>query len=169
MARTAKRYLKKSCRKINIRWTYKVGSYLRISVYSDYTGSNSIKNQRKLVREYVDRFSDLVLVEEYVDDGNTGTNFDRPAFSRLIADLKQGVINCVIVKDLSRLGRDYIEAGNYIEKVFPFLGVRFISIVDGYDSLNPEHNRDIMLLPLKNLMHDMYAKDISKKSDLHIV
>ena len=80
------------------------------------------------------KYSDLNIVREYVDDGKTGTDFSRPAFSRMMADLKAGLINCVIVKDLSRFGREYIEAGNYIEKVFPFLGVRFISIVDRYDS-----------------------------------
>lgn len=99
----------------------------------------------------------------YIDNGKTGTDFSRPAFSRMIADLKKGIINCVIVKDLSRFGREYIEAGNYIEKVFPFLGVRFISIVDKYDSADINCSKELLLLSLKNLMHEMYAKDISKK------
>lgn len=134
MARTANRYLLKKGQTAAGKKIYRVGNYLRLSVDSDYTGSDSLENQRKLAKEYVDRFPELVLVKEYVDDGKTGTNFERPSFTRMITDLKQGVINCVIVKDLSRFGREYIEAGNYIEKVFPFLGVRFISIVDRYDS-----------------------------------
>lgn len=102
-------------------------------------------------------------MREYVDDGKTGTDFSRQAFSRMIADLKAGMINCVVVKDLSRFGREYIEAGNYIEKVFPFLGVRFISIVDRYDSADENCSRELLLISLRNLMHEMYAKDISRK------
>lgn len=163
MARSANRYLENSTPSVNIKRTFKVGNYLRLSVDSDYTGSDSLENQRKLAKEYVEEHVDLVIVKEYVDDGKTGTNFRRPAFSRMITDLKQGIIDCVLVKDLSRFGRDYIEAGNYIEKVFPFLGIRFISIVDKYDSANIECDRELLLLSLKNLMHEMYARDISKK------
>lgn len=171
MARTADRYLKKAAKPIvktigltkKIPKNYDVGNYLRLSVDSDYTGSDSLENQRKLAQEFVSKHSDLNIVREYVDDGKTGTDFSRPAFSRMIADLKAGIINCVIVKDLSRFGREYIEAGNYIEKVFPFLGVRFISIVDRYDSADENCNRELLLISLKNYMHEMYAKDISKK------
>lgn len=162
MARTADRYLKKGKEKVN-RQAFMAGNYVRLSKDSDFTGSDSLENQKKLAREYVDRFDDIVLIKEYVDDGKTGTNFARPAFSRLIADIKAGIINCVIVKDLSRFGRDYIEAGNYIEKVFPFMDVRFISIVDRYDSADPGCDKELLLISLKNLMHEMYAKDISKK------
>lgn len=163
MARTADRYLKKSAQTKKMPEKYDVGNYLRLSVDSDYTGSDSLENQRKLAQEFVSRYPDLNIVREYVDDGKTGTDFSRPAFSRMIADLKVGIINCVIVKDLSRFGREYIEAGNYIEKVFPFLGVRFISIVDRYDSADINCSRELLLISLKNLMHEMYAKDISKK------
>lgn len=163
MARTADRYLKKAAPTKKILKKYDVGNYLRLSVDSDYTGSDSLENQRKLAHEFVSRHPDLDIVREYVDDGKTGTDFSRPAFSRMIADLKEGLINCVIVKDLSRFGREYIEAGNYIEKVFPFLGVRFISIVDRYDSADENYGRELLLISLKNLMHEMYAKDISKK------
>ena len=127
MARTADRYLKKTVKTEAAPKIYDVGNYLRLSVDSDYTGSDSLQNQRKLAQEYVRECPDLNIVREYVDDGKTGTDFSRPAFTRMIADLKAGIINCVLVKDLSRFGREYIEAGNYIEKVFPFLGVRFIS------------------------------------------
>ena len=130
MARTANRYLNSSMQNISVEKIDKAGNYLRLSTDSDYTGSDSLENQRKLAKEFANNISDVVIIKEYVDDGKTGTNFERPAFARMIEDLKQGIINCVIVKDLSRFGREYIEAGNYIEKVFPFLGVRFISIVD---------------------------------------
>ncbi len=163
MARTADRYLKKAVPAKKILKKYDVGNYLRLSVDSDYTGSDSLENQRRLAHEFVSRHPDLNIVREYVDNGKTGTDFSRPAFSRMMADLKAGLINCVIVKDLSRFGREYIEAGNYIEKVFPFLGVRFISIVDRYDSADENCGRELLLISLKNLMHEMYAKDISKK------
>lgn len=163
MARTADRYLKKAAQPKKAPKEYKAGNYLRLSVDSDYTGSDSLENQKKLAQEYVGRCSNLSIIREYVDDGKTGTDFSRPAFSRMIADLKSGIIDCVIVKDLSRFGREYIEAGNYIEKVFPFLGVRFISIVDRYDSADADCSRELLLISLKNLMHEMYAKDISKK------
>ena len=163
MARTANRYLNSSMQNISVEKIDKAGNYLRLSTDSDYTGSDSLENQRKLAKEFANNISDVVIIKEYVDDGKTGTNFERPAFARMIEDLKQGIINCVIVKDLSRFGREYIEAGNYIEKVFPFLGVRFISIVDRYDSKDSGSDRELLLLSLKNLMHEMYAKDISKK------
>ena len=163
MARTADRYLKKTVKTEAVPKIYDVGNYLRLSVDSDYTGSDSLQNQRKLAQEYVRECPDLNIVREYVDDGKTGTDFSRPAFTRMIADLKAGIINCVLVKDLSRFGREYIEAGNYIEKVLPFLGVRFISIVDKYDSAEANCSRELLLISLKNLMHEMYAKDISKK------
>ena len=163
MARTADRYRKNYVKTKKTDKVYQVGDYLRLSVDSDYTGSDSLGNQRKLAQEYVSRCPDLNIVREYVDDGKTGTDFSRPAFSRMIADLKAGIIDCVIVKDLSRFGREYIEAGNYIEKVFPFLGVRFISVVDRYDSADTNCSRELLLISLKNLMHEMYARDISKK------
>lgn len=163
MARAADRHQEKPAEGGKGKKVWRAGNYLRLSVDSDYTGSDSLENQRMLAQEYVSGHSDIVIEREYRDDGKTGTNFDRPAFMRMMADLKQKEIDCVIVKDLSRFGRECVEAGNYIEKVFPFLGVRFISIVDRYDSSNPECDHELLLLSLKNLMHEMYAKDISKK------
>lgn len=170
MARTANRYLKAHSSVTHPKETFRAGNYLRLSVDSDYTGSDSLENQRKLAKEYADKSTDLSIVKEYIDDGKTGTNFERPAFTRMITDLKRKEINCVIVKDLSRFGREYIEAGNYIEKVFPFLGVRFISIVDRYDSCDAGCDKELLLISLKNLMHEMYARDISKKvgSTFHV-
>lgn len=163
MARTAKRYLLEKNSYTAKIIVFKAGNYLRLSVDSDYTGSDSLENQRRLAKEYADRHSDIKIVSEYVDDGISGTTFQRPSFDRMMHDLKTSVINCVIVKDLSRFGREYIDAGNFIEKVFPFLGVRFISIVDRYDSEDPGCDKELLLISLKNLMNEMYARDISRK------
>lgn len=163
MARTADRYLKYQAAGGKGKKIWRAGNYLRLSVDSDYTGSDSLDNQRRLAKEYVKAAPDIVIEREYIDDGRTGTNFERPAFVRMMADLRRAEIDCIIVKDLSRFGRECVEAGNYIEKVFPFLRVRFISIVDRFDSDDPECDRELLLISLKNLMHEMYAKDISKK------
>ena len=96
--------------------------------------SNSIGSQRELIRAFIMEQSDMELYDIYVDDGFSGSNFERPEFKRMLADIEAGRVNCVIVKDLSRFGRDYIEAGRYIQKVFPALGVRFIALTDHYDS-----------------------------------
>ena len=109
--------------------------YLRLSREDgDKLESDSIRNQRSLINDFVKQHPDITLVDEYIDDGYSGTNFERPAFKRLLEDVKKKKINCIIVKDLSRLGRNYIETGRYLEKIFPFLGVRFIAITDHYDS-----------------------------------
>ena len=96
------------------------------------------------------------------DNNYTGTNFNRNGFENILEDIKKGKINCIIVKDLSRFGRNYIECGNYLEKIFPFIGVRFIALNDGYDS-NNENASEILLMHLKNIVNEIYAKDISKK------
>ena len=109
--------------------------YLRLSREDgDKLESDSIRNQRSLINDFVKQHKEIQLVEEYIDDGYSGTNFDRPAFQRMLEDAKRKKINCIIVKDLSRLGRNYIETGRYLEKIFPFMGVRFIAITDHYDS-----------------------------------
>lgn len=140
------------------------GDYLRLSDDDgDKPESNSIRNQRSLITDYVKHHSDITLVEEYVDDGYSGTNFDRPAFQRMIEDAKKKKINCIIVKDLSRLGRNYIETGRYLEKVFPFLGIRFIAVTDHYDSADQKDDADQIIVPFKNLINDAYCRDISIK------
>lgn len=100
--------------------------------------SNSIGNQRELIRAFIHKQQDMELYDIYVDDGFSGSNFDRPEFKRMISDIEAGKVNCVIVKDLSRFGRDYIESGRYIQKVFPGLGVRFIALTDHYDSFQAD-------------------------------
>lgn len=102
-------------------------------------------------------------MEVYSDNGLSGTNFYRPDFERLMADIRKGRINCIVVKDLSRFARNYIEADNYIEKVFPFFGVRFISIGHNFDSFDPAYAGEGLIIALKNLMNDIYARDISQK------
>ena len=122
-----------------------IAGYMRISDDDEDLGegkkeSNSIENQRKLIESYVERHEELSLypLKEFADDGVSGVNFNRPGVQRLLKEIKENRIQCVVVKDLSRFGRNYIEAGDYIEQIFPFLGVRFISIADNFDSFkNP--------------------------------
>lgn len=135
--------------------------YIRLSKEDgDKEESDSIGNQRKLLTEYINNKQNLFLYDVYADDGYTGTNFNRPDFQRMLADIEEGNVNCVVVKDLSRFGRDYIDTGRYLERVFPELGVRFISVSDGIDSVKQAYD---MLLPIKNIFNEQYARDISKK------
>ena len=116
---------------------YKVGIYLRLSNDDgDKQESDSISSQRNIIMNYIDRQSDMVFIREFADDGYTGTNFKRPGFEELLRDIELGHINCVIVKDLSRLGRNYVLTGQYLEHYFPMKGIRFIAINDNYDSFN---------------------------------
>ena len=138
--------------------------YLRLSREDgDKLESDSIRNQRSLINDFVKQHPEITLVDEYVDDGYSGTNFERPAFKRLLEDVKKKKINCIIVKDLSRLGRNYIETGRYLEKIFPFLGVRFIAVTDHYDSAAESDDADQIIVPFKNLINDAYCRDISIK------
>lgn len=125
--------------------------------------SNSIGSQRELIRAYIHEQQDIELYDIYVDDGFSGSNFDRPEFKRMISDVEAGRVNCVIVKDLSRFGRDYIESGRYIQKVFPDLGVRFIALTDHYDSFHADAGESGIILPVKNFINDSYCRDISTK------
>ena len=146
--------------------SFKVGIYIRLSRDDGNLESDSIVSQRSLLRRYV-KENNYNIAEEYVDDGFTGTNFDRPAFKRMIKDIEIGKINMIITKDMSRLGRDYIGTGELIEKYFPNNNIRYIAINDGIDTFIDNTNNDIA--PFKAIMNDMYAKDISKKikSSLH--
>ena len=125
--------------------------------------SNSIANQRKLIEDYLSKHPEITLIQEFCDDGYTGANFDRPDFQRMMDQVRKGKINCVIVKDLSRFGRDYIDSGKYIEKIFPSLGIRFIAINDNYDSAQSQQAGNEIILPFKNLINDSYSRDISIK------
>ena len=143
---------------------YKVGIYIRLSREDEekerYQESESIGNQRTLLMQYI-KENKLNFVAEYVDDGVSGTSFDRPAFNRMIADIEAGKINMVVTKDLSRLGRNYVQSGLYIETYFPEHEVRFVAILDNIDTAYDTSNNDIA--PFKSILNEMYAKDTSKK------
>ncbi len=127
---------------------YRVAMYIRLSKDDgDKDESNSVSNQRDLIRSFLERREELVLEEEYVDDGYSGVNFERPAVQRMFADMKKKKITCIIVKDLSRFGRNYIETGRYLEQVFPVIGIRFIAINDGYDSIDAQNQSNDIILP----------------------
>ncbi len=139
---------------------YKTGIYARLS--SEDKEEDTLENQIYLLKSHVESQPDMVFADCYADNGFSGTNFERPQFIRLMEDVKSGKINCIVVKDLSRLGRNYIETGNYIENVFPFLSVRFVSVTDGFDTTNGD-GMEAMVVSFKNLVNDVYAKDISRK------
>lgn len=142
---------------------FNVGIYLRLSVEDNgKKDADSIENQKNLLLEYVQTRPYLMLIDIYTDNGYTGTVFERPEFNRMLSDARNGRINCIVVKDLSRLGRNYVEAGDYLEKVFPFLGIRFISVNDHYDSASLTSGEELGA-SLKNVVNDIYAKDISRK------
>ncbi len=140
---------------------FKAAVYVRLSREDgDKTESDSIANQKELIERYVKNIENISIEEIYVDDGYTGTNFDRPAFKQMMEDIENKKIDCVIVKDLSRFGRDYIDVGRYLEKEFPKRHIRFISINDGIDNLNQRYDISV---PIKNIVNAQYAEDISKK------
>ena len=125
--------------------------------------SNSVVNQKKLIDDYLVDKNDIIIYKDYVDDGYTGTDFNRPAYKRMLNDIKKKKINGIIVKDLSRLGRNYIEVGNFIDEIVPEYGLRFISVNDNVDSFKNPNVMDSLEIPFKNLMNESYSKDSSKK------
>ncbi len=138
--------------------------YLRLSRDDgDKEESNSITGQRELLRDYISQRPELREYAVRVDDGFSGSTFERPSFQKMIEDVKAGRTDCIIVKDLSRFGRNYLDAGEYIEKIFPFLGVRFIAVNDHYDSLGDKKASDDLIIPFKNLINEAYCRDISVK------
>lgn len=152
---------------------YSAAAYLRLSRDDeDIDGSmksesGSISSQRELIRAYIKEHGDIELFHTYVDDGYSGANFDRPGFKKMMADIKAGDVDCVIVKDLSRFGRDYIEAGRFIQKTFPAFHVRFIAVTDNFDSQMADQNTKSLVLPVKNFINDSYCRDISCKVKSH--
>ncbi len=165
MARTAKRRQKvekQSAAAQQFVKIYKTAIYARLSREDNLSGSDSIEQQIAIVKEYIQNRSFLHLVEVFSDNGYTGTDFDRPEWKRLISAVQKGEIDCIIVKDLSRLGRNYIESGEFLEKICPFLGIRFIAVNDGFDTETLEENGQLSA-SLSNIINDYYAKDISRK------
>ena len=143
---------------------WNVAAYLRLSSDDgDKAESNSIGNQRSIINQYIKQNKEFKNIEYYIDDGYSGTSFDRPDFKRMLSDIENKKIDCIIVKDLSRLGRNYIEVGNYIEQIFPNYGIRFIAINDNVDSYKDPKSVNNVIVPFKNLMNDEYARDISNK------
>lgn len=148
--------------KIKSNMIFKVAMYIRLSREDgDKEESSSVTNQRNIITRFINENDNFIIVDEYVDDGYTGTNFNRPAFQRMIKDIEKGKINTVITKDLSRLGRDYIDTGRYVQRYFPENRVRYIALLDGIDTLEDAGMNDIA--PFKSVINDMYVKDISKK------
>ena len=146
------------------RKEWMAADYTRLSKEDgDKEESDSINNQKALIHHYAECHPELCLVRHYSDDGYTGVNFNRPGFQEMLEGIKNREINCIIVKDLSRFGRNYIEVGRYIERVFPSLDIRFIAINDNYDSIYNNSSSDQLLLPFKNLINDAYSRDISIK------
>ncbi len=140
---------------------FKAAAYVRLSREDgDKLESDSIANQKSFIERYVQNIGNVNVFRYYVDDGFTGTNFERPSFKDMIMDMELGKIDCVIVKDLSRFGRDYIDVGKYLERVFPKNHIRFIAITDGIDNLNQRYD---ISMPIKNIVNAQYSEDISKK------
>lgn len=166
MARTKNRYNAVNKQKNEMESTHetwRTGLYARLSVELINRKSESIENQLEIMRKYISGKPEFAEFYEYTDKGYTGTDFHRPAFENMMEDVKSGKINCIIVKDLSRLGRDYLETSNLIETIFPFLGVRFISVNDHFDTSKDHNGNKELEIALKNLVNDMYARDVSKR------
>ena len=149
--------------------TYRVAMYLRLSQADEKydkdfkAESNSISNQRLQIQDYIDKNEEMELAGEYVDDGYSGINFERPAFKEMMEDVITGSINCIVVKDLSRFGRDYIDSGRYLQRVFPSLDIRFIALNDNYDSFTASETEKNLVIPFKNFINDNYCRDTSAK------
>lgn len=146
---------------------YYAAIYLRLSQRELETNeSNKIENQKELLLNFISEKEDIILKEIYCDNGATGTNFKRMAWNKLMTDIESGYINCIIVKDLSRLGRNYLETQNYLDNIFPQFNIRFISVNDNYDTCNIQRdcfNSNDIIIPLKNILNAQSAKDISEK------
>ena len=143
----------------------RAAAYLRLSIEDgDKAESNSIGNQRELIRDFAAERQDCIWSKSMLTMATQEPTLKRPGFKRMMEDIKSGKINCIIVKDLSRLGRNYIEMGKYLEQIFPMMGIRFIAINDNYDNANTESSdSDSIVVPFKNLLNDSYCRDISIK------
>lgn len=162
MARKSRTQPKQSPDTLNVlSKVYKTAIYVRLSAEKDETRDRkTLINQRNLIKNFVDQQMDMEIHDIYMDDEISGTTFDRPEFERMMSDMRAGRINCIVVKDLSRLGRDYIETGNLVERVFPMMNIRFVAITDNYDSSKKDAD---LMVAVTNIANDLYAKDISKK------
>lgn len=143
---------------------YQAGLYRRLSDEDgENTEQNSIGNQKKIGLFYLSEHTEIQLVDTYTDNGFTGMNYNRPEFKRMLRDLRSGRINCIVVKDISRLGRNFVQTSEFVERTFPEMGIRLICINDNYDSADENADAVSLTLPLKMVMNDYYVKDISRK------
>ena len=142
---------------------WRAALYIRLSVEFNGKKGDSLETQRQIMEAYIALCPDIEIAEVYTDNGTTGRTFEREAFQRMLADIENGKIDCIVVKDLSRLGRNTIDTGYYIEKYFPLHGVRFIAVNDQFDSEDSENSGNHLIVPLKNMINEAYAADISKK------
>lgn len=154
--------------------TYYTAVYLRLSkedsdlsLHDNKKESNSITNQKLIIKEFLKAMPEVEIYDYYIDDGYSGSNFERPDFKRMREDIYEGKVNMVIVKDFSRFGREYIDTGRYIQKIFPRLGIRFISVIDHFDSDAATANDMHLLVPVKNFVNDNYCRDISQRVRTH--
>lgn len=164
MARKSRKVRNQPIVEQSVARIYKTGIYLRLSAEDNKMGTEgeTIATQQSLVERFVEQQMDMTVVSIYTDNGFTGTNFQRPSFETMIDDIRKRVIDCIIVKDLSRFGREYVETGYYLERIFPYLDVRFIAILDNYDTLkNPDSSA--LMVSMKNIVNSYIPKDISKK------
>ena len=173
MGRVSKRTFAPAVAAKEAKIRYKAGIYARLSSDQDRKKNESVEVQVRIAEKHIEELNRegterIEIADRYIDLGKTGSNFNRDEFQRLMQDIRLGDIDCVVVKDLSRFGRNYLEAGNYIEKIFPFLGVRFIAVADGLDTGNRGSNTQQMATEIKNLVNDMYAKDFSVKAKQHL-
>ncbi len=144
---------------------YRTCGYARLSVEdSGKPGADTIEAQKELIQNYIDAQPDMKFVKIFCDNGWTGTNFNRPAFEALMDDVRTGQIDCIVVKDLSRFGRNYLETGNYLERIFPILDVRFVAVNDHFDTHIADRSGNGYIIPLKNIINAAYSRDISRKS-----
>lgn len=166
MARTKNRQMKQAETLVQLspQKIWKAGIYTRISIDINGEKRESLETQKLIALSYAESHPDIEVVKFYKDDGMSGTNFERDDFMRMLNDIKTKEINTVIVKDLSRFGRNLEEVSNYLEKIFPFMQVRFIAVNDNYDSISPECDNQMLGIMISNLANDMYAKDASVKS-----
>ncbi len=153
----------KNCLAVIPEKIYNVAAYVRLSVEGDKLEKNreAISTQRYMLEKYIEKQPDMRLTAVFCDNGETGTDFERPGFEQMMDEVRHRKIDCIVVKDLSRFGRNYVETGYYLEKIFPYMGIRLVAVNDGYDTLSGD--TDEMVVSLKNLVNDLYAKDISRK------
>lgn len=163
MARKSRKNLSIQMEKAPALQTWQAALYVRLSVEFNSNRGDSLETQRQIMEAYIALFPDIDIVNVYTDNGTTGRTFERPAFQQMLCDVEAGKINCIVVKDLSRLGRNAIDTGYYIEKYFPLHGVRFIAVNDQFDSEDSDNSGSHLIVPLKNMINEAYAADISRK------